>query len=123
MSANGATTSSMLTNALPAIFDVQLLVVSYSPDDGSPVRTRLQQCAAAIIDIAADDDAVAACKTWLARPHILIDLVAFTTGGRPRLPALRPAPLIISYLGYPGTAGGAYTDYSMVDIHVAKVCI
>ena len=34
--------------------------------------------------------------------HILVDLMGFSTGGRPELLALKPAPLQIAYMGYPG---------------------
>jgi len=35
--------------------------------------------------------------------HILVDLMGFSTGGRPELLALRPAPLQVAYMGYPGS--------------------
>lgn len=31
------------------------------------------------------------------------------------IPALKPAPIVASYLGYPGTVGADYTDYAIVD--------
>lgn len=34
--------------------------------------------------------------------HILVDLMGFSTGGRPELLALKPSPLQIAYMGYPG---------------------
>ena len=34
--------------------------------------------------------------------HILVDLMGFSTGGRPELLALKPAPLQVAYMGYPG---------------------
>ena len=34
--------------------------------------------------------------------HMLVDLMGFSTGGRPELLALRPAPLQVAYMGYPG---------------------
>ena len=34
--------------------------------------------------------------------HILVDLMGFSTGGRHELLALKPAPLQIAYMGYPG---------------------
>lgn len=34
---------------------------------------------------------------------------------RPGIPALKPAPIVASYLGYPGTVGAEYTDYTIAD--------
>lgn len=31
------------------------------------------------------------------------------------IPALKPAPIVASYLGYPGTVGANYTDYTIAD--------
>lgn len=43
--------------------------------------------------------------------HILVDLMGFSTGGRPALFALKPAPIQVAYMGYPGklkyTAGSS----------------
>lgn len=34
---------------------------------------------------------------------------------RPDTLALKPAPIVASYLGYPGTVGAAHTDYTIAD--------
>lgn len=45
---------------------------------------------------------------------------------RPDILALKPAPIVASYLGYPGTVGAEYTDYTIADrvrdgmVHVYK---
>ena len=46
---------------------------------------------------------------------ILIDMAGYAGGGRPQIPALRPAPLQVSFLGYPGTMGAAFMDYLIAD--------
>ena len=46
---------------------------------------------------------------------ILIDLSGFTKGGRTNVFALRPAPIQVNYLGYPGTMGASYIDYIIAD--------
>src|SRR5580704_17520506 len=46
---------------------------------------------------------------------ILIDLKGYTHGSRPMIPALRPAPVQVSYLGYPATMGVDFIDYILVD--------
>lgn len=47
---------------------------------------------------------------------LLVDLGGYTTGARPEISALRPAPVIISWLGFPGTLGHAQlADYLIGD--------
>ena len=54
----------------------------------------------------------------LARSHALaiaIDLKGYTAEGRSELFQFRPAPIQISYLGYPGTLGADCMDYIIAD--------
>lgn len=46
---------------------------------------------------------------------IAIDLNGLTEGGRLDVFAQRPAPVQVSYLGYPGTSGTSYIDYIIAD--------
>lgn len=50
---------------------------------------------------------------------IVIDLAGYTSGSFLEICALKPAPLQISYLGFPGTTGADYMDYVVVDPVVA----
>src|SRR5262249_33611108 len=43
------------------------------------------------------------------------DLNGFTGGCRPEILALRPAPIQVNYLGYPGTMGADFIDYIIAD--------
>lgn len=47
--------------------------------------------------------------------QILIDLNGYTREGRTKLVALRPAPVIVNWLGYPGTMGSPYHHYIIAD--------
>jgi protein O-GlcNAc transferase len=47
--------------------------------------------------------------------HILIDLNGYSVGSKLEIFALKPAPIQISALGYPGTLGADYIDYKLVD--------
>ena len=47
--------------------------------------------------------------------HLLIDLHGYTRFSRPELFALQPAPVQVSFLGYPGTLGAAYVPYLIAD--------
>jgi predicted O-linked N-acetylglucosamine transferase (SPINDLY family) len=46
---------------------------------------------------------------------ILVDLMGYTRGTRLGVLARRPAPLQVSYLGFPGTLGVPYLDYLIAD--------
>ena len=44
-----------------------------------------------------------------------IDLTGYCEGGRPEIPALRPAPVQATHLGYPGPLGAPWIDYVIAD--------
>ncbi len=46
---------------------------------------------------------------------IAVDLGGYTGDARPRILALRAAPIQVSYLGYLGTMGGEFMDYLIAD--------
>jgi predicted O-linked N-acetylglucosamine transferase (SPINDLY family) len=50
-----------------------------------------------------------------------VDLNGFTAGGRPEIFGFRPAPLQMSYLGWPGSTGAAYIDFNLMDPVVQPV--
>ena len=46
---------------------------------------------------------------------ILVDLNGYTQGHRLGIAALRPAPIIATYLGFAGSSGAPFIDYAIVD--------
>ena len=54
---------------------------------------------------------------------ILVDLTGYTRYARPEILALRPAPLQIAYLGYMGTLGADFVDYTFLDREVLPIGI
>ena len=58
-------------------------------------------------------DIVQKCKNL--NLDIIIDLNGFTDYHRINIFSYKPAPLIVSYLGYPGTTGLCYYDYIIAD--------
>jgi protein O-GlcNAc transferase len=47
--------------------------------------------------------------------HILVNMNGYTKGARNEIFALKPAPIQVMWLGYPGTSGADYMDYIITD--------
>ena len=96
----------------------EVIGISIGPDDRSEMRLRLSRAFDRLIDVRdRSDDQVAALIRDLGI-DVLIDLKGYTAGCRPGILARRPAPIQVSYLGYPGTMGAPYLDYIVADRHV-----
>ena len=88
---------------------------SYGPDDGSGYRAGI--CAASDIfrDIRTASHRAAAEQIAEDGVDILVDLKGWTQGVRYEICAMRPAPLQMTYLGFPGSCGADFIDYALVD--------
>jgi predicted O-linked N-acetylglucosamine transferase (SPINDLY family) len=80
-----------------------------------PLHARFKASADHWIPISQLDDATAAKRIEADGIHILIDLNGYTKEARTKLVALRPAPVIVNWLGYPGTMGSPYHHYIIAD--------
>ena len=96
----------------------EVTALSYGQDDGSAMRRRLEQAAERFVDISQMSDLEVGALIADLGIGILVDLKGFTGGARTGILALRPAPLQINFLGYPGTLGAPYIDYIVADRHV-----
>jgi protein O-GlcNAc transferase len=83
------------------------------PED--PMRARLAKAFESFIDVADRNDAAVAALVRELEIDIAVDLKGFTQDARPGILAQRAAPIQVSYLGFPGTLGGAYMDYILAD--------
>jgi predicted O-linked N-acetylglucosamine transferase (SPINDLY family) len=88
---------------------------SYGADDASAMRARLTRAFDRFVDVSRLSYRDAASLIHQDQTDILIDLKGYTHGSRPMIPALRPAPVQVSYLGYPATMGADFIDYILVD--------
>ncbi len=88
---------------------------SYGPDDGSALRGRIQRACDAFVELRNVDYEDAAKKIHADHIDILVDLTGHTQDGRTDILALRPAPIQVNYLGFPGTMGADFIDYLIAD--------
>ena len=96
-------------------------VVAYStgPDDRSPLRTRVVRAFDRFVEANGWGTRRIADAIRTDGIDILVDLKGHTAGAPPGVLALRPAPIQVHYLGYPGTLGGTLADYLIADDIVA----
>jgi predicted O-linked N-acetylglucosamine transferase (SPINDLY family) len=93
----------------------EVVAYSYGPDDGSPMRARLTRAFDQFVDVGKLSHREAADRIRQDKIDILIDLKGYTQGSRPMIPAFRPAPVQVGYLGFPATTGADFIDYILVD--------
>jgi predicted O-linked N-acetylglucosamine transferase (SPINDLY family) len=96
----------------------ELIAFDNGWDDGSPMRRRVEAAFDAIVPVAHLSDADAAQCIAERDLDLLIDLNGAFGAHRLGVLARRPAPLQVSYLGYPGTLGAPYLDYLVADAAV-----
>lgn len=93
-------------------FDIRLY--SHGPNDGSALQRRIRQ-AGHFIDVGALSQAATAERVRADGIDILVDLKGHTAGSRLAALARRPAPVQVSWLGFPGTSGAGFVDYVIGD--------
>lgn len=90
-------------------------VYSYGENDGSYYRKKIEQDADSFWDIQDLSYVEAAQKIFEDGVDILIDLTGYTLGSMMEIPALRPAPIQVRYLGFPGSMQATFFDYFITD--------
>lgn len=93
----------------------RILGYCHGPDDGSDIRRRVVESFDDFRDVTGWPAADVARKIHADGVDILVDLKGHTLEAPTEVFALRPAPVQVNYKGYPGTIGGDFTDYIVVD--------
>ncbi|NUO77370.1 MAG: tetratricopeptide repeat protein [Lysobacter sp.] len=106
-----------LFEALRAHGEVQTQLFALTPDDGGPIRQRLRAAAHRLHDVSQRPHAQVAATIREAGIEVLFDLRGWGGGGVPEALALRPAPVQVNWLAYPGTSGAPWIDYVLADRH------
>jgi protein O-GlcNAc transferase len=97
----------------------EVVAYSYGPDDHSPMRARMMSAFDRFVDVRTLPHREVAERIQADHVDILVDLKGYTHQARPAILAYRPAPVQVSYLGYPATMGADFVDYIIVDPVVA----
>jgi predicted O-linked N-acetylglucosamine transferase (SPINDLY family) len=92
--------------------------IALNRSDGSPMRARLERSFDRFVDVTTQADDEAARLVESLGINVLVDLKGHTARARPRIMSQRPAPIQVSYLGYPGTLGAEFIDYLIADRYV-----
>jgi predicted O-linked N-acetylglucosamine transferase (SPINDLY family) len=87
-------------------------------DDGGAIRARLQRAFAEFHSCHALDRLALARLIRSRSIEVLIDLRGYGGGHVAEIFALRPAPVQVNWLAYPGTSGASYIDYLLADRYV-----
>lgn len=94
-------------------FDV--IGLSTWPSDESPVRRHFERHFDTFVDMIGLTVEEAAASVAAQDLDILVDLNGHTMGRASRIVASYPAPIQVTWLGYPGTFGGKVFDYAVAD--------
>ncbi|MGQ0677709.1 MAG: O-linked N-acetylglucosamine transferase, SPINDLY family protein [Rhodospirillales bacterium] len=89
--------------------------ISFGPDAPGPMRDRLEAAFGRFEDMRRESDAAIARRIRDLEIDIAVDLKGPTKDARSRVLAMRPAPLQVAYLGFPGTMGAEFIDYIVAD--------
>jgi predicted O-linked N-acetylglucosamine transferase (SPINDLY family) len=97
-------------------FDVTAISLS---DQSDTMSERLARAFERFIPVQGRDHGDVARLLRDMEVDIAVDLMGHTRGSRTPVFALRPAPIQVAHLGFPGTMGASYIDYIIADPIVA----
>jgi predicted O-linked N-acetylglucosamine transferase (SPINDLY family) len=93
----------------------ETVAVSLRPPEGSAMGRRVAAAFGRFEDVSRRNDREVASLLRELQIDIAVDLMGYTHKARPGILAHRPAPVQVSYLGYPGTMGAPFIDYILAD--------
>ena len=93
----------------------ETIAYSCGPDTDNPMRSRLKRAFDRFVDLRNVSNADAAATIHADQLDILVDLKGYTLDARTEIVALRPAPIQVSFIGFPGSMGAPFIDYLVAD--------
>ncbi|HET6553831.1 MAG TPA: tetratricopeptide repeat protein [Dyella sp.] len=103
-----------MLEALATDDELDLHLFATTRDDGGPIRKRLAS-AATLHDVSALNHAQVAQRLHDTGMEILFDLNGYSGHDNGEMFALRPAPVQVNWLAYPGSTGAPWMDYLLAD--------
>ncbi|KAH7285298.1 hypothetical protein KP509_33G021300 [Ceratopteris richardii] len=102
--------------------NVEVFCYALSPNDGTEWRQRTASEAEHFKDVSSATSDVIARLIAEDQIQILINLNGYTKGARNEIFAMQPAPIQVSYMGFPSTTGADYIHYLVTDEFVSPTC-
>ena len=93
----------------------ELTAFAVGPDVHDELRDRVERAFDRFLPLFDKSDEEVATLARSLELDIAVDLGGYTQHARPRIFALRAAPIQVSYLGYLGTLGADFMDYLLAD--------
>ena len=84
-------------------------------EDSGRVRTRIRRACEHFVDLHSLSNREAVARIRADGIDVLVDLTGPTSGSRLEILTQRPAPVQVSFLGWPGTTGADFIDYVVGD--------
>jgi predicted O-linked N-acetylglucosamine transferase (SPINDLY family) len=94
---------------------VEVFAYYCGPESKSPLQSRIKSAVEHWTDIRTMNDDEAARAVAADGIDILVDVNGHTRDAKPGLFARRAAPILVNWLGYPGTMGTPYHHYIIAD--------
>jgi protein O-GlcNAc transferase len=94
----------------------RVMLLSLAPRaNADAITARFAAHADAVVELAALDDAAAAAAVAATGLDVLVDLMGHSAFARPGILARKPAPVIVTHLGYHGGVGLSSVDFKVTD--------
>ncbi|MEO5347777.1 MAG: hypothetical protein H7834_15570 [Magnetococcus sp. YQC-9] len=94
---------------------VEIFVYAMGIQTDDAIKQRIQGAVEHWCDLHHLTDVQAAERIQADEIEILVDVNGYTHSARTKMLAMRPAPVIVNWLGYPGTMGSPYHHYLISD--------
>lgn len=111
--------TSHLMQSVPGLHNkdkVEIFCYALSTDDGTKFRSKIKKESDHFIDVSSIScNGNVADRIYNDKIQILVNMNGYTKGARNEIFALKPAPIQVMWLGYPGTSGASYMDYIVTD--------
>ncbi len=93
----------------------ETIAISFGPRQDSAMGRRVAAAFDQFHEVSRMRDAQTAALMRDLEVDIAVDLMGYTQNNRTGIFAMRPAPIQVNYLGFPGSMGASYMDYIIAD--------